>query len=149
MNKVYIQSRLQNLFYRLYNSASQVFWLVCAATIIPLFTDRYLSNLSVTISILIGLAIIYTVWLNIFNSGKNNLVEHGVKISDKGISYLHYGTSKTISWANFKGYSVKGIFPRLVLLSGSDGEVIYFQYYAFSSKQRNEIFDHLKSKENR
>lgn len=146
MEKLYVQSRSQNLFYRVYMSATQIFSILITAGIITLFTDTPLTNLSFSLYAILGIAAIYTIWLMVFNSGKSKVIEHGIELSDKGVSYIHYGSKKTILWANYNGFSIKRKFPRLVLLLSSDNINIEFNYYAFSSEQRTEIFNYLGSK---
>ncbi|MGJ8694664.1 MAG: hypothetical protein ACSHW0_19575 [Thalassotalea sp.] len=146
MNKVYKQSRSQNLFYRLYNSASQVFAIIFTTAIIAFFTDVQLSNLSFSLYSIVAISIIFTLWLIVFNTGKSKVIEHGIELNEQGISYIHYGNKQTVLWGNFQGFCLKGKFPRLVLLSNSIGKDIEFNYYAFSSSQRQEIFTYLSAK---
>jgi len=146
VNKIYIQSRSQNIFYRLYSSAIQIFSMLFTAAIIAFFTEIQISDLSFSLYLIIGVSIIFTIWLIIFNSGKSKVIEHGIEINQQGISYLHYGGKQTVLWENFNGFRLKGKFPRLVLLLSSAGNNIEFNYYAFSSIQRKEMFKYLSAK---
>lgn len=146
VNKVFIQSRSQNLFYRLYNCTSQIIVIVITAVIISFFTDVQISDLSFTFYSIVTVSVIFTIWLIIFNTGNTKVIEHGVEFNEQGVSYIHYGNKQTILWSNFQGFCLKGKFPRLVLLSNSIGKNIEFNYYAFSSSQRQEIFTYLSAK---
>ncbi|WP_440877644.1 hypothetical protein [Thalassotalea sp. PLHSN55] len=146
MNKTYIQSRNQSIFNKFYLSITQLFWLITFAFIFGYFTDYPANNLNFTIIITFAIPSLYILWLVIFNSGKAKIIEHGLELNEKGVCYIHYGSKKIISWANFSGLKIKNKFPRMVLLKSSNKENIEFSYYTFSSQQRREIFNYLSSK---
>ena len=148
MKKVYRQSRWQNIIYRMNQSVllsmSVIIGVIIAATFNLQQQDSYQA-----LHIYIVLFVLLTVWLAVFNTGKEKLIEHGVDISDYGISYINYGEKETMSWQNYHGFEISSAFLglfRTVILKGRDQQRITFNYYAFSSLQRREIIVTLRMK---
>jgi len=148
MQKVYRQSRWQNIIYRMNQSVllsmSVIIGVIIAATFNLQQQDSYQA-----LHIYIVLFVLLTVWLAVFNTGKEKLIEHGVDISDYGISYINYGEKETMSWQNYHGFEISSAFLglfRTVILKGRDQQRITFNYYAFSSLQRREIIVTLRMK---
>ena len=148
MKKVYRQSRWQNIIYRMNQSVllsmSVIIGVIIAATFNLQQQDSYQA-----LHIYIVLFVLLTVWLAVFNTGKEKLIEHGVDISDYGISYINYGEKETMSWKNYHGFEVLSTFLglfRTIILKGRDQQRITFNYYAFSSLQRREIIKTLRMK---
>ena len=148
MQKVYRQSRWQNIIYRMNQSVllsmSVIIGVIIAATFNLQQQDSYQA-----LHIYIVLFVLLTVWLAVFNTGKEKLIEHGVDISDYGISYINYGEKETMSWQNYHGFEVLSTFLglfRTIILKGRDQQRITFNYYAFSSLQRREIIVTLRMK---
>ncbi len=148
MQKVYRQSRWQNIIYRMNQSVlvsmSVIIGVIIAATFNLQQQDSYQA-----LHIYIVLFVLLTVWLAVFNTGKEKLIEHGVDISDYGISYINYGEKETMSWQNYHGFEISSAFLglfRTVILKGRDQQRITFNYYAFSSLQRREIIKTLRMK---
>ena len=146
MNKVFVQSRSQYLFNWFYTSTLQIVTCLISAVVISMLTDSPLNNLSLSLSTIIVLSVVYIIWIMIFNSGKSEIILHGLELDENGVTYIHSGSKETISWANFKGLIIKNRFPRLVILRSSNNKNIEFNYYVFSSKQRMAIFNYLSSK---
>ena len=148
MQKVYRQSRWQNIIYRMNQSVllsmSVIIGVIIAATFNLQQQDSYQA-----LHIYIVLFVLLTVWLAVFNTGKEKLIEHGVDISDYGISYINYGEKETMSWQNYHGFEISSAFLglfRTIILKGRDQQRITFNYYAFSSLQRREIIVTLRMK---
>ena len=146
MNKTFIQSRAQSVFHRLYQCVTQLFWVVVPVLLIVTFTGESVDTLDFTIYSIFGIAVLFTLWLLIFNSGKSKVIEHGLELNETGVSYINYGSKYFIAWDNFSGFKIKNWFPRMIVLQSSNSKEIEFCYYAFSSDQRREIFDSLRSK---
>ena len=109
MQKVYRQSRWQNIIYRMNQSVlvsmSVIIGVIIAATFNLQQQDSYQA-----LHIYIVLFALLTVWLAVFNTGKEKLIEHGVDISDYGISYINYGEKETMSWQNYHGFEISSAF---------------------------------------
>ncbi|WP_435277112.1 hypothetical protein ACMAZF_09495 [Psychrobium sp. nBUS_13] len=153
MQKVYQQSRWQNIIYRINQSVllsmSVIIGFIAAALLSVKQPDLNQTTLYIYAGIYIGIPALLVIWLVVFNTSKGKVIEHGIEVSDCAISYINYGEKEMMSWQNYHGFEVLSTFLglfRTVILKGRDQQRITFNYYAFSSIQRREIIDTLRMK---
>jgi len=141
-----IQSRGQGIFNRIYTTFTQFIWYIAIGLLVAIFTDNYPKDILYSLSVLLTLTMVFSIWLLVFNSGKSKVIEHGLELNEQGITYISYGDKITIEWSNFVGFNVINKFPRFISLKSSDSKNIEFSYYMFSSAQRRELFGYLEAK---
>lgn len=153
MQKVYRQSRWQNIIYRMNQSVlvsmSVIIGVIIAAQFSVKQPDLNQTTLYIYAGIYIGIPALLVIWLVVFNTSKGKVVEHGIEVSDCAMSYINYGEKETMSWQNYHGFEISSTFLglfRTVILKGRDQQRITFNYYAFSSLQRREIIVTLRMK---
>jgi hypothetical protein len=125
---------------------AQLFWYIAIGLLLAVFTDFLPDNMLIDFYTVVAITVVFSVWLMIFNSGKTKIIEHGLELTEEGITYINYGDMLTIKWSSFVGFNIKNRFPRLILLKSSDNRNIEFSYYVFSSAQRRELFGYLRDK---
>ena len=141
-----IQSRYQGIFNRIYLMFAHFFWYIAIGGVLALFTEKYPDDITTSLYTLVAVIVAFSIWLAIFNTGRSKIIEHGLELTEQGVTYINYGDKLTIKWTSFVGFTIKNRFPRLVLLKSADSEHIEFSYYMFSSTQRREMFQYLANK---
>jgi len=70
-----------------------------------------------------------------------------IRTNDEKFVLVDYKTVTEINWEDFQGYKISKTIPyQVILKSKIYGTNTRFSYYAFSSKQRKQIFEVLQSK---
>lgn len=95
---------------------------------------------------LLIVAVLVSVWLMLFNSGKSKIVEYSLELNSDGIHLTEFGKTKSVLWNDYAGYSVGGLPKTVSIKTPLNGE-LEFGYFVFSQGQRNRIFEALKFKE--
>ena len=146
---VLIQSQFQNIFNRLYVGSISYLWMIIPLIVVPLFVKEYSNSIDIGTYLLSGIVIlaVITLWLVVFNSGKSKVIEYGVELNDEGVSFIKYGSTQTILWTDFAGFTIKNKLPRSIILKNTNSQNIEFSYYTFSSEQRRELFRVLSTKQ--
>ena len=149
MQKIYQHSRWQNIVYRANQSAFLLLSVIGGAIIAAGIHQHYQAIEASSMYVYLGIPTLFILWLAVFNSGDNKVIEHGVEVTEQGVSYINYGEKETINWQDYRGYELSstcgGLF-RSVIIKGQDNHNIIFNYYAFSGLQRREIIETLRLK---
>lgn len=149
MQKIYQQSRWQNIVYRANQSAFALLSVIVGAIIAAGIHQHYQTIEASSLYVYVGIPALFILWLAVFNSGDNKVIEHGVEVTEQGVSYINYGEKETINWQDYRGYELASTFGglfRSIIIKGQDKHDIIFNYYAFSALQRREIIETLRLK---
>lgn len=139
-----VQSRWQSIFNRLYTESIKLFiGLIVLLIYSVLETDELAIS---TLLFLFSVSILVLIWLTIFNSGPEKVVEHGIEINDKEITYINFHKIQSIVWDNYSGFEVTGGWLRQIIIKSKSGSPIMFDYYTFSAAQRRQLFTVLERK---
>jgi len=143
----YKQSRMQGLI----NRFIKIFGVFIFIVLIPylfayFFKEKRPVFDEVELLILISIPTLITIWLVIFNSGKSKVSECEIELSDSGITFNSYGEIKKILWSELLSLKFGYGFTILVIIRGKDDSKIVFDYFAFSKKQRQQIFKMIREK---
>lgn len=138
----FIQSRFQDVFSRLYEMVCHVIWYIIFAVVFSLAFKAEIDFFSSLIIILI-ITLAPILYLLLTQQGGTKVI----RISDDKFVYSDANTVSEFSWDNFQGFKVSKTQPYQVIIKNNVHGKTRFGYYAFSSKQRKEIFDALQSKE--
>ncbi|MDE3270931.1 hypothetical protein [Pseudoalteromonas sp. G4] len=142
---VFVQSRIQGVKFRIYTYIMKFGLPLLIPFIVSMVKGEKTFALQYLCFLLI-VAVLVSVWLMLFNSGKSKIVEYSLELNSDGIHLTEFGKTKSVLWNDYAGYSVGGLPKTVSIKTPLNGE-LEFGYFVFSQGQRNRIFEALKFKE--
>lgn len=105
------QSALQGFVNRLYTHFFRyVLPQIIGLVIISLIKQAFVGWQPIII--LLGINLLWALWLLVFNSGRGKVQAFGVNVSAESVTVTVFGRRQQIIRAQFGGWRIKGYFPR-------------------------------------
>ena len=138
----FIQSRFQNVFSRFYEMLCGMLWYVVFALVFSYF---FSSDLNLLTSFII--TVVFTFCSVCYFVFVYKDASKLIRVNDAKFVLVDYKTVTEINWEDFQGYKISKTIPyQVIIKSKVYGTNTRFSYYAFSSKQRKQLFEVLQSK---
>lgn len=94
---------------------------------------------------LLGVPIVFTLWLLVFNSGKARVDEYALEFTDQDIRYWHMADLEIIKWSEFEGFCIRGFISKEVVIYGKTQKIAFVKDL-FSPEQQSSIIEYLSSR---
>ncbi|QOL24698.1 hypothetical protein LP316_10150 [Thalassotalea sp. LPB0316] len=134
----FVQSRFQDYFSRCYEAICFLGWYLLAAIALEMFFSYDIGfAINATIAGLFTLSTLF--YLKFTQSGGSQYLAFD---NDK-IIYKFQNVVTEINHSDYQGYKITKLLPHQVVIYNKVYGKTKFSYYAFSSEQRNQIFELL------
>ncbi len=137
----FIQSRFQDVFSRFYEMICHAIWYLVAVITFSVIFSSEIDFFSYLI-----ISFVFTLCSTCYLLYAHKNGSKVIQLTDDKFMYKDHRTVTEFVWEDFQGYKITKTMPYQVIIKDRIYGKTQFSYYAFSPKQRQEIFEILQSK---